>query len=152
MPKFSVSCLLFFSFLLTGCYTIEQYSDTPDKIISGKSLFRNDGSYFIDSIILKSNARLVFPDYVTGFFKCGRDSCTKLIYQRLGTVTDTIPADGQNPMKIVLRRAPVDSINAADIKMMFYRKESFDYGSFAYITGVISAVPLIYFIVWMLRP
>ncbi len=152
MFKFSVSCLLFFSFLLAGCYTTEQYSDTPDKIISGKSSFRNDGTYFIDSIILKSNKRLVFPDYVTGFFKCGRDSCTKLIYQRIGTITDTIPANGQNPAKIVLRRAPVDSINTADIKMMFYRKESFDYGSFAYITGVILVVPLIYLITRMLGP
>jgi len=150
MPKFSVFCLLFFSFLLTGCYSIEQYSDTPDKSISGKSLFKNDGSYFIDSIILKANTRLVFPDYVTGFFKCGRDSCTKLIYQRLGTVTDTIPADGQNPVKIVLMRAPVQKYNHEDNKIMYYRNESFDYGSFAYITGVIIIVPLIYSIAWML--
>ncbi|MCE1165526.1 MAG: hypothetical protein LWX07_09020 [Bacteroidetes bacterium] len=34
---FYIICILVFSFLLSGCYTTDYYSDTPENIMAGKS-------------------------------------------------------------------------------------------------------------------
>jgi hypothetical protein len=145
--KNSIIYILVFSFLLAGCYTTEQYSDTPYNIVLGTSKIKNDDDFVLDKIILQSDSTIHLSGYKTKFIECGRDTCSKFVYKSKNMICDTIQATGQNPMMIRCKEAVTDTIEVAKIKKMQYIKKQFDSGSTIFIAAILLAVPVGYAII-----
>jgi hypothetical protein len=145
--KNSIIYILIFSFLLAGCYTTEQYSDTPYNIIIGTSKIKQDDDFVLDKIILQSDSTIHLSGYITKFIECGRDTCSKFVYKSKDMICDTIKATGQDPMMIRCKDAVTDTIEVAKIKKMQYIKKEFDSGSTIFIAAILLAVPIGYAII-----
>jgi hypothetical protein len=147
MVKSSIIYLLVFSFLLAGCYTTEQYSDTPNNIILGTSKIKQDDDFVPDKIILQSDSTINLSGYITKFIECGRDTCSKFVYRSKDLVCDTIKASGQNPVTIRCKEPVTDTIDVSKIKKMQYLKKEYDSGSTIYIAAILLIVPVGYAII-----
>ncbi|MDD5360829.1 MAG: hypothetical protein PHN88_01750 [Ignavibacteria bacterium] len=147
MLKSSVIYLLVFSFLLAGCYTTEQYSDTPSNIISGTSKIKNDDDFVPEKIILKTDSIIYISGFITKFIECGRDTCSKFVYKSKDLKCDTIKAAEQNPMMIRCKEPVTDTLDVSKIKMIQYIKKEFDSGSTIFIAAIVLIVPVGYAII-----
>jgi|WetSurMetagenome_2_1015567.scaffolds.fasta_scaffold162038_2 hypothetical protein len=136
MLKASIIYLLVFSFLLAGCYTTDNYSDTPRNIFSGKSKIELNDDFVLDSLTLKSNINLKLQNYFTQFIECSKDTCGKFIYRSLIPVIDTAKMLSEKSRTLLYKKNPTDTIAVSGISKMFYNKKHFDWGWMAFYTIV----------------
>jgi hypothetical protein len=147
MIKASIIYLLVFSFLLAGCYTTEQYSDTPENIISGKSVIKQNEDFVMDKIVLKSDSTIRMNNFITRFIECNKDTCSKFVYRSRDLVCDTIKTAGQNSIEVRCKEPVTDTISVSKIKKMHYQKNEFDSGSSIFIAAILLIVPVGYAVI-----
>jgi hypothetical protein len=141
--KESIIYILVFSFLLAGCYTTDNYSDTPRNIISGKSKIELNDDFVLDSLTLKSNIKLKLQNYFTQFIDCNKDTCGKLLYGRIYEITDTTVKGDKNQKSVLLKKSIPDTIAVSNISKMFYHRGYYDYEII--VIGLIAIAGVLYF-------
>lgn len=142
--------LLIFSFLLSGCFTTENYSDTPRNFLSGKLEVKPEDDYKIDSLVLNSHVVLNVTDYYTRFIDYKCDSCAKLVCRDYAPNRNRrFPIDAEN--EIVFRTFSSDTIiSARDISRIFFYQKNFNYeGTVLMILGGAALGVIIFFIAFI---
>jgi hypothetical protein len=141
--KESIIYILVFSFLLAGCYTTDNYSDTPQNIILGKSKIELNDDFVLDSLTLKDNKKLTFKDCYTEFLDCNKDNCKKLAVGKLIKIIGEKPGDISSSSIISYKKLTPDTIEVSKISLMHYSKEHFNQVPFA-IGGLLILVIVVF--------
>jgi hypothetical protein len=144
MLKSSIIYLLIFSFLLAGCYTTSNFSDTPQNIRSGKSKIELNGDYILDSLTLKDGKIVTFKDSFSEFLDCNKDSCSKLAVGKLLRIYDEKSSGYMYSKDIIYKKSVPDTIEVSKISLMHYSKNHFNQVPFA-VGGLLLLVIVIFF-------
>ncbi|MDD5360830.1 MAG: hypothetical protein PHN88_01755 [Ignavibacteria bacterium] len=139
MVKSSVIYLLVFSFLLAGCYTTDNYSDTPQNIISGKSDIERSEDYVLDSLTLKDGKIMKFKDSFSEFLNCNYDGCSKLAVGKLIRMYNDKSSGYMYSNDITYKKSVPDTIDVSKISLMFYSKKNTNYIPYIVVGGVVIA-------------
>ncbi|MCE1165525.1 MAG: hypothetical protein LWX07_09015 [Bacteroidetes bacterium] len=127
LHKTLVTYLLVFSFLLSGCYTTEYYSDTPRNFLSGKQAVKPEDDYKIDSLILNNHIVLNVTDYYSRFIDYKCDTCGKLVCKDYVPYRDR-KRNIDSVNELVFKTFSNDTIiSARDISRFYYYQRSFNY-------------------------
>jgi hypothetical protein len=145
MNKKIISYTLLFSFLFTvsGCYTTQSYSDTPDKIFSGKSDIDLKGDYTLDSISLRNKRTITLENYVAYYIE--RQKEKYLLYYNPKLIVIDYAFMQETKSKDLLFKKPVaDTISFNAIDSMYFTGSKTDV-SYA-VLGCVIGIPVALFI------
>ncbi|MDD5360833.1 MAG: hypothetical protein PHN88_01770 [Ignavibacteria bacterium] len=143
MLKTSVVYLLIFSFLLAGCYTTDNYSDTPQNIISGKSKIELNDDFILDSLAFTDSKNLSFNDIFIRFLDCNKDGCCKFETRRAYRINDDKSHGIIYSDEVTNQRAIPDTISINNISKMYYHRGYYDYEVIA--IGLVALAGVVYF-------
>jgi hypothetical protein len=132
-----IAYISLFAFLMniSACTTTEIFSDTPEKIYSGKSEIDLKGDYTLDSVSLRNKRTISLKGYMANYIE--RQKVKYLIYYYpKGTHIDSALMRETNS-KIPLYKKPVaDTLNFNAIDSMYFSGSKFD-KSYLILGGVI---------------
>jgi len=105
--------------------TTEQYSNTPEKILSGKSDIKLEDDYKLDSISLCDKHTLRLNNYVTSIIEKQKE--TFLIYYYPKALFIDSALMNETNSKVVLYKKPIaDTLNFKAIDTMYFTRSKFD--------------------------
>jgi len=120
---------------MTGCYTTQNYSDTPEKIFSGKSEIDLNGDYILDSISLRGRKTISLKNYVANYIEKQKEMFLVYYYPKALFIDSALMKETNS--KIPLYKKPVaDTLNFNAIDSMYFTGSKFD-KSYLILGGVI---------------
>jgi hypothetical protein len=110
---------------MTGCYTTQNYSDTPDKIFSGKSEIDLKGDYSLDSVSLRNKRTIPLKGYMTNYIERQKEKYLVYYYPKALFIDSALMKETNS--KIPLYKKPVaDTLNFNAIDSMYFAGSKFD--------------------------
>jgi hypothetical protein len=130
--------------------TTEQYSDTPDKIFSGKSEIDLKGDYILDSIKLHNRKTIGLKNYMVKYIERQKEMYL-LYFDPKVKVIDYSLMQETNSKELLYKKPVADTLNFTAIDSMFFTGSKTDI-SYA-ILGCAIGIPLFLFFgaYWFLR-
>lgn len=141
--------LLIFSFLLSGCYTTENYTDTPRDFLTGKSEVKPTDDYKIDSLLLSNNSILNLSGYYSRFIDYRNENTGKLVYIYLSSLSDTSLVKGFETTSLY-KKYSHDTVGIKDISRIYYNQKKFDYvGTSFLVMGITASIVVLFFLAFL---
>ncbi|MFZ4590104.1 MAG: hypothetical protein ACOYN6_03840 [Ignavibacteria bacterium] len=148
MTKRIIAYISLFAFLMniSACTTTETFSDTPEKIFSGKSEIDLKGDYTLDSISLRNKRTIPLKGYMANYIERQKEKYLIYYYPK-GTQIDSALMK-ETDSKIPLYKKPVaDTLNFNAIDSMYFSGKKTDV-SYAVLGIVIGAPVALFFLFW----
>ncbi len=141
MTKRIIAYISLFAFLMniSACTTTETFSDTPEKIFSGKSEIDLKGDYTLDSVSLRSKRTIPLKGYMANYIERQKEKYLIYYYPR-GTQIDSALMRETNS-KIPLYKKPVaDTLNFNAIDSMYFTGSKIDVSYV--LLGAVFVIPI----------
>jgi hypothetical protein len=107
---------------------MEQYSDTPEKIFSGKSEIDLKGEYILDSISLKNKQTIKLKSYVANYIEKQKEKFLVYYYPKALFLDSALMKETNS--KVPLYKRPVaDTLNFKAIDTIYFTSSKFDYST-----------------------
>ena len=145
MNKKIITYVLLFSFLLTvtGCYTTQYYSDTPEYLIEMEKGKKDVVYEDLDSLTLINNKTIDLDLYTSRFIKNRNDSSYKFVYYYPRQVFDTAKMLAQKSTKAFYKDAVPDTLDIKKISLIHYSISNFDDSKTFKIIGLSILIPAV---------
>jgi len=120
----------FFALLVSinGCMTTEQYSKSPEKILSGDSDVKLEDDYKLDSILFHNMRTLRLSNYVTMIIEKKKEKFLVYYYPKALFIDSALMKETNS--KIAIYKKPiVDTLNFKAIDTMYFTRSKYDYST-----------------------
>jgi hypothetical protein len=148
MTKRIIAYISLFAFLMniSACTTTETFSDTPEKIFSGKSEIDLKGDYTLDSVSLRSKRTIPLKGYMANYIERQKEKYL-VYYNPKVKLIDSALMEEKNSKVLLYKKHVADTLNFNAIDSMYFTGSKTDV-SYAILGIVIGAPVALFFLAW----